>query len=236
MSPGRAGGYPRDVTGLSDTPGYVDISVPLVPGRVPLYPGDTELEVRREQDRAQGDPATVSSLTCSMHCGTHVDAPVHFLDGQPGVDAVPVETLIGPAWVADARGVRGAIDRAALDGIDIPDDATRVLFRTTNSALWDDPAFVEDFVAVAPDAAAALAERGVRLVGIDYLSIAPYEDPAPTHEALLGAGVTILETLDLRAVEPGWWHLTCLPLRIPGADGAPARAVLSPLPSSGGGG
>ncbi len=87
--------------------------------------------------------------------------------------------------------------------------------------------FVEDFVAITPDAALALTRRGVRLVGIDYLSIAPYNDPAPTHEVLLRAGVTILETLDLRAVEPGWWTLMCLPLRIPGADGAPARAVLS---------
>ena len=206
---------------------YVDVSVPLVPGRVPLYPGDTDLTVRREQHRAHGDPANVSSLTCSLHCGTHVDAPVHFLDGEPGVDTVPLETLIGPAWVADATAVDGDIDPAALRRIELPDEATRVLFRTSNSRLWNAPAFVEDFVAVAPGAAAALVERGIRLVGIDYLSIASYRDPAPTHEAFLRAGVTILETLDLRAVEPGWWNLTCLPLRIPGADGAPARAVLS---------
>ncbi len=215
---------------------YVDVSVPLVPGRVPLYPGDTDLAVRREQHRAHGDPANVSSLTCSLHCGTHVDAPVHFLDGRPGVDAVAIETLIGPAWVADATGVDGDIDGAALRRVDIPDEATRVLFKTSNSALWNAPTFVEDFVAVAPDAAADLIRRGIRLVGIDYLSIASYQDPAPTHEAFLRAGVTVLETLDLRAVEPGWWDLTCLPLRIPGADGAPARAVLSRLSSPGPGG
>ncbi len=211
--------------------GYVDVTVPLVPGRVPLYPGDTDLEVRREQHRAHGDPANVSSLTCSLHCGTHVDAPVHFLDGRPGVDTIPVETLIGPAWVADATGVDGDIDAAALGRVDIPDEATRVLFKTSNSALWNAPRFVEEFVAVAPDAATALVRRGIRLVGIDYLSIASYQHPAPTHEAFLRAGVTILETLDLRAVEPGWWFLTCLPLRIPEADGAPARAVLGRLPS-----
>ncbi len=208
---------------------YVDVTVPLLPGRVPLYPGDTDLEVRRQQHRAQGDPANVSSLTCSLHCGTHVDAPVHFFDGEPGVDTVRLDTLIGPVWVADATGVPGPIDGAALAGIDIPDGAERVLFKTSNSALWDAPRFVEDFVFLTPDAATAMARRGVRLVGIDYLSIASYEDPAPTHEALLRAGVTILETLDLRDVEPGWWTLTCLPLRIPGADGAPARAVLSEL-------
>ncbi|MFD2091122.1 cyclase family protein [Blastococcus deserti] len=206
---------------------YVDVTVPLVPGRVPLYPGDTELEVRREQHRARGAPANVSSLTCSLHCGTHVDAPVHFLDGSPGIEAVPVETLLGPAWVADAGGVHGHIDAAALDRLEIPDEADRVLFRTSNSALWDAPAFVEDFVALMPDAAEALARRRLLLVGIDYLSIAPYQDPGPTHETFLRAGVTVLETLDLRGVEPGWWTLTCLPLRIPGADGAPARALLS---------
>jgi arylformamidase len=206
---------------------YVDVTVPLVPGRVPLYPGDTDLVVRREQHRAEGAAANVSSLTCSLHCGTHVDAPVHFLDGRPGLEAVAVETLIGPVWVADATGVDGDIDDAALETLRIPEEAGRVLFKTSNSALWDAPTFVEEFVAVAPDAAGTLARRGLLLVGIDYLSIAPYQDPAPTHETFLAAGVTILETLDLRAVEPGWWTLTCLPLRIPGADGAPARAVLS---------
>jgi arylformamidase len=214
-------GYPVDVTT------HVDVTVPLVPGLVPLYPGDTDLSVRREQHRAQGAPANVSSLTCSLHCGTHVDAPVHFFDGQGGVDTVPVETLLGPAWVADATGVEHHIDGAALSSLAIPDDATRVLLKTSNSALWTAPGFVEEFVAVTPDAATVLAGRGVVLVGIDYLSIAPYQDPAPTHEVFLRAGVTIVENLDLRAVEPGWWALTCLPLRIPGADGAPARAVLS---------
>ena len=209
---------------------YVDVTVPLVPGSVPLYPGDTDLSVRREQHRSHGAPANVSSLTCSLHCGTHVDAPVHFFDGRPGVDTVPVETLIGPAWVADATGVGGDIDPAALASVEIPEQATRVLFKTANSELWNTPRFVEEFVSVTPDAATALVERGIRLVGIDYLSIASYQEPAPTHEVFLRAGVTILETLDLRAVEPGWWTLTCLPLRIPGADGAPARAVLSPLP------
>jgi hypothetical protein len=102
----------------------------------------------------------------------------------------------------------------------------RLLFRTRNSALWDLPRFVEDVIAVAPDGANALVERGVRLVRIDYLSIAAYDDPAPTHEILLRAGVVIVETLDLRGVEPGWYDLICLPLLAPGADGAPARALL----------
>jgi arylformamidase len=205
---------------------YVDITVPLVPGRVPLYPGDTDLVVRREQYRAQGDSANVSSLTCSLHCGTHVDAPVHFFDDGPGVDTVPLEALIGPVWVADATEVSDLIDDSALSRIDISEGAARVLFKTANSLLWEAPRFVEEFVAVAPDAAETLVGRGITLVGIDYLSIASYRDPAPTHEVFLRAGVAILETLDLRHVEPGWWTLTCLPLRIPGADGSPARAIL----------
>jgi arylformamidase len=205
---------------------YVDVTVPLTPGRVPVYPGDTELEVVRVQARADGEDANVSKLVCSLHCGTHVDGPAHFFDGQPGVDAVTVEALIGPAWVVDATSSTAMLDAARLDQLDIPAGTTRVLFKTTNSAIWDDPIFVEDFVAVTADGAAALVERGVRTVGIDYLSIAPYDNPAPTHEVLLNADVAIIETLDLRSVEPGAWHLTCLPLRIPGGDGAPARALL----------
>lgn len=206
---------------------YVDVTVPLVPDRVPLYPGDTQLEVTRVQARAAGESANVSKLVCSLHCGTHVDGPAHFFDGQPGVEAVPADVLIGPAWVVDARSVEKRLDAAALSGLHIPARVSRVLFLTTNSALWDDPRFVEDFVTLTADAAAALIGRGVRLVGIDYLSIAPYQDPAPTHEVLLRAGVTIVETLDLRGVEPGPWQLICLPLLIPGADGAPARVLLS---------
>ena len=206
---------------------HVDISVALVPGQTPVYPGDTELTVDRVQSRAHGDLANVSRLVCSTHCGTHVDAPAHFFDGRPGVDEVSLDTLLGRCWVADAVAVSTRLDAAALAQIDIPAAAIRVLFRTTNSALWDAPRFTRQFVALTPDAAELLAGRGVRLVGIDYLSVAPYEDPVPTHEALLRAGITILETLDLRDVEPGWWTLTCLPLRLTGVDGAPARAVLS---------
>jgi arylformamidase len=206
---------------------HVDISVALVPGETPVYPGDTELSVERVQSRAGGDPANVSRLVCSTHCGTHVDAPVHFFDGVPGIEGVALDTLLGPCWVADATRVSSSVDATALRAMDIPSDATRLLLRTTNSELWNAPGFTEDFVSLAPDAAAELVQRGIRLIGIDYLSIASYDDPAPTHETLLRGGVTILETLDLRGVEFGWWSLACLPLRIPGVDGAPARAVLS---------
>ena len=206
----------------------IDVTVPLRPGLVPLYPGDTPLTVERAQALAQGDPSNVSRLECSAHCGTHVDAPVHFIEGAGGVETVPLDALIGPVWVVDAEQVTTSIDAAAVDALDIPADAERVLFRTRNSQLWDSPRFVEDFVALSEDGARALVERGVRLVGIDYLSVAPYGDPAPTHVALLGAGVAVVEALDLRRAVPGRYALTCLPLLVVGADGAPARAVLAP--------
>ncbi len=203
----------------------LDISVPLKPGRVPLYPGDTELSLERVQALAR-DGVNVSALGCSVHAGTHVDAPVHFIEGGGGVETVPLDALIGPAWVVDAGRVTGHIDAATLATLEIPAGAERVLFRTPNSRLWDEPRFTEDFIALTPDGARALVERGVRLVGVDYLSVAPYHEPAPTHVALLGAGVAVVETLDLRAATPGPYHLTCLPVRLVGCDGAPARAVL----------
>jgi len=204
----------------------LDVTVPLVPGSVPLYPGDTELDVGLHQSRASGDPANVSRIVCSAHCGTHVDAPAHFLEGAAGIETVPLDALIGPALVVDATRVAGHIDAAAVAGMNLPPGTDRVLFRTSNSRLWDRPRFTEDFVAMTPDGAQALVDLGLRLVGIDYLSIAPYDDPAPTHEVLLRAGVVIVETLDLRAAEPGAYQLICLPLLVPGTDGAPARALL----------
>jgi len=213
----------------------LDVTVPLVPGSVPLYPGDTDLQVGLHQSRASGDPANVSRLVCSAHCGTHVDAPSHFLEGAAGIETVPLDALVGPAVVVDATGVTGHIDAAAVTAMQPPPGTDRMLFRTSNSRLWDRPRFTEDFVAMTPDGAQALVDRGVRLVGIDYLSIAPYEEPAPTHEVLLRAGVVIVETLDLRAAAPGAYHLICLPLLVPGADGAPARALLAPSGAPGNG-
>jgi len=141
---------------------------------------------------------------------------------------VPLDALIGRAWVADATSVEQHIDAVALGDLDIPQDAERILFRTRNSRLWDEPHFTPDFVAIREDGAHALVERGVRLVGIDGISIAPYTEQTPTHVALLRAGVAVVETLDLRNADQGWFDLVCLPLLLPGADGAPARAVLTP--------
>ena len=209
-------------------PDYIDITVPLVPGRVPLYPGDTELVVERAMSQRDGSPSNVSRLMCSVHAGTHVDGAVHFIEGAAGVDAVPLDALIGPAVVVDATHVDGHIDAAVAERLPLPGGTERVLVRTRNSRLWDDPHFTPDFTAFTADGARVLADRGVRLVGVDGLSVAPYDDPAPAHLALLTAGVTIVETLDLRRVTAGRYHLWCLPLLLPGADGAPARALVAP--------
>jgi arylformamidase len=195
-----------------------DVSVPVGPATV-TYPGDPSVHMSLVQSLADGAIANVSKLELSVHTGTHVDAPVHFFDGTAGIDALPLDALVGPARVVDATSVRGQLDVASLRNLEL---AERVLFKTTNSELWEHETFVDEFVSLTADAARALIGDGVRLVGIDYLSVGD-ED---VHRELLAAGVIILEGLDLRAVEPGRYELVCAPLKLAGADGAPARVFL----------
>ena len=202
-----------------------DISVPLRPGMV-VYPGDTPFRSQRLRAIARGDAYNLTRLQLGAHAGTHVDAPLHFIDGGADVTRLPLTALIGPAHVVDATGISADIDTATLARLDIPPEAHRLLFKTPNSHLWEFSEFSDRFFGIAVDAARVLASRGVELVGIDYLSLAPASDPAPAHIALLEAGVVILEGVDLRAVEPGPYQLICLPLSIEGCEGAPARAVL----------
>jgi arylformamidase len=202
-----------------------DISVPLRPGMV-VYPGDTLFHADRPRAMARGDAYNLTRLQLSAHAGTHVDAPLHFIDGGTGVTDLPLTALIGPAHVVDATGISADIDAATLARLDVPAGATRLLFKTPNSRLWDLDDFSDKFFGVTADAAEVLVSRGVELVGIDYLSLAPASDPVPAHVVLLEAGVVILEGVDLRAVEPGPYQLICLPLPLEGCDGAPARAVL----------
>jgi arylformamidase len=203
----------------------LDISVPIHPA-MHVWPGDPPVAIERVSSMADGAHDNVSRVDFGVHAGTHVDAPVHFIADGVGVDRVPLDALIGPALVVDATHLDRHLDAAVLDALGIPPGTDRVLFKTTNSELWPSAGFETDFVGVTEDGARWLVERGVRLVGIDYLSIAPYGDSVPTHRVLLGAGVTILEGTDLRGVEPGAYDLLCAPLRIVDADGAPARAFL----------
>jgi arylformamidase len=206
---------------------YIDVTVPLRPG-MPSYEGDPPLILERVTSLAQGGVCNLGRLAFGLHSGTHIDAPLHFIDGAPGVESTPLQALLGEAWVVDAMPVAGHIDAPALRKLDIPEGCDRVLFKTTNSRLWERDAFSRDYVALTESAARELVRRGVRLVGIDYLSIAPFDDPAPTHLALLEAGVVILEGLDLRRAAAGPYRLLCLPLLVEGADGAPARTLLLP--------
>lgn len=175
-----------------------------------------------------GSDANVSEIQMDVHTGTHVDAPAHFVADGLAVDCLDLEVLVGPAVVAEVLE-GGSIGRKCLEALNLPDDVQRVLLRTTNGELWSCTDFEPDFDALSAEGAAWLVDRGVQLVGIDYLSIQRYQDPPLTHRILLDAGVVILEGLDLRRVPPGDYELLCLPLALAGAEAAPARAVLRPL-------
>jgi arylformamidase len=190
----------------------IDISLPIGP-ETPVWPGDPPVLVEAVARVADGDPADVSRLALGTHTGTHVDPPAHFLPGTTTVDELPLDVLVGPAVVAGFTA--GPIDGATLESAALAEGSTRVLLKTGGDAG-----------ALTPDGARWLVEQGVRLVGADTLSIEPAGHGYPVHRILLGAGVVIVEGLDLAVVAPGPYQLVCLPLRIAGGDGAPARAVL----------
>lgn len=205
---------------------WIDVTVPIRAGMV-RFPDNPPIEIVRALDLARGDPATVSRLSLGVHSGTHVDAPVHFLAGGEGVDALPTDRLVGEARVLAIRDPR-AIGVAELLSLD-PCEGERLLFKTQNSErCWRVDTFVPDYAYLSLEGAQLLAERRVRTVGIDYLSIAEPDAPVATHLALLQAGVCIIEGLDLSATQPGAYEMLCLPLRLAGADGAPARVLLRP--------
>jgi arylformamidase len=202
----------------------IDVSVPI-DSSLPTYPGNTPFRLEPIKRIADGASSNVSTLHLSAHTGTHVDAPRHFFDDRPGVDQLSLDLLIGRARVVDITS-RKAIDVDELAGLDLSEDV-RVLFRTQNSRLWGDPVFHEDYLGVTEAGARHLVNQGIKLVGVDYLSVESFRRPgAPAHHVLLGSGTVVIEGLNLRDVEPGIYDLLCLPLRIVDADGAPARVVL----------
>ena len=205
----------------------LDISVPLSP-HLPVWPGDTRIVLERYRALAKGDTSNDSRLACSVHSGTHVDAPLHFIENGATTEQLTLDILMGPARVVELPEAN-VITPELLDAQSPAIETERLLLKTTNSDLWNDPGheFNPDFVALSPESADWVVNKGIKLVGIDYLSIQMFKDDEPmTHRVLLEGGVIILEGLDLRKVSPGDYNLICLPIKLAGSEGAPARAIL----------
>ena len=207
---------------------YIDISVPVSPS-LPCWPGSPAIQFERSLDLEKGDTATDTTLHFSVHTGTHIDAPLHFLQGGKSVDQITLETLIGPVYVAEVPAQVEVITVDVLKDLALPAGVQRLLLKTRNSLLWSSGSdkFDPNFVALTAEAAQWLVDRGVAVVGIDYLSIQRFTDGPETHQILLGANVVVIEGLDLSHVEPGNYELFCLPLKLEGVEGAPARVILS---------
>jgi len=204
-----------------------DISV-TISSDLPTWPGDPGLELKQFESMDKGSRTNCTSICTSVHLGTHVDAPHHFLNDGRTVEQLSLEVLTGPCYVLQLPDGVEAITSEVLDRSEIAPDMKRILFGTRNSHLWakGEKKFQTDYVAITEDGAEWLVEHGVQLVGVDYLSVAPYEDSHPTHTVLLKAGIVVVEGLNLSKVMRGFYELYCLPLKIAGSDGAPARAIL----------
>lgn len=220
------GAFASIIFGGSEAMKIYDVTLPIHP-ELPVWPGDPPIEITQVAKISEGSDANVSRIACGVHMGTHVDAPLHFIEDGASVDSFDLNTLIGRVHVVDLR-TELTITADKLERQRITKRARRLIFRTDNSRFWQSgrSTFEEQFVALQPDAAQWLVDRNIQLVGIDYLSIAPFDHGTPTHRILLRAGVVIIEGLNLSHVPPGRYTLYCLPLNIIGSDGAPARVVL----------
>ncbi len=203
-----------------------DVSVPLT-NRTPVWPTDPPLKLTTltHTSRDKGHTIRVTNIEMGSHTGTHIDAPWHFIENGRRLNEIPLETLVGPATVFEIRNVRSIaapnVESLSLDGVE------RILFKTDNSSHWTDETFHEDFVYLEAEAAQILVGKGVKLVGIDYLSIDQFHaSNHPSHFVLLGRNVVIVEGLNLARVPPGKYHMTALPLNLQEVDGAPTRVVL----------
>ena len=205
-----------------------DITLTLSP-ELPVWPGDPQVRLERMRKIEEGANSNVSEIQMRVHSGTHVDAPVHFLnESSEGVDKLPLSTLVGFCCVVEIPATVDMITREVLESVYIPQGNKRILFKTRNSTFWQQglTEFQEKFVGISADAAQFLVDQGFILVGLDYLSIAPYKNSRPTHEIFLKNGVVVLEGINLTAIEEGYYTLFCLPIKLAGSDGAPARVIL----------
>ena len=208
-------------------PRIIDVSLGIGPDLV-TWPTDPGLSIERVKRLEEGDSSNVSEIRFGSHTGTHVDPPVHFITGADTVDAVPLDVFVGAAFVADLTEV-DAIGADELEALGLDPGVERLLCKTRNSELWRKgiSEFPDDYVAVTPEGARWIVDRGIRLVGVDFLSVeGAGAEGHPVHTTLLGGGTIIVEGLDLAAVEPGEYTFVCMPLKLVGGDGAPARAAL----------
>jgi arylformamidase len=202
-----------------------DVSPVIFPGMV-VWPGDAGVNLERVGRMEAGAHSNTSRLSCGTHTGSHVDAPLHFLPDGGTMDSVPLETLIGPAWVAELQRA-GRLCGSDLEAAGIPAGVERLLLKTVNSRLWDTTAdFHTDYTGLDESGARWVADRGIRLIGVDYLSVAVRDQTGPVHRVLLGRKIVIVEGLNLSGVPAGACRFYCLPLRLRGAEAAPARAVV----------
>lgn len=209
---------------------YYDISMTIDPD-LPVWEGDPPVIIRSAASIERGDIANVSRLEIGSHTGTHVDAPVHFVPGRKGVDRLSLEALIGPAYVVDLMNVIYEITADDFERANIPNHVTRLLCKTSNSSFWSKSSscFDSDFVGISLDGAQWLVDRGIELVGVDYLGVERFDSVAhgaPTHHILLEKEIIVVEGLDLWNVPAGEYTLICLPVKIKNSDGAPCRAIL----------
>jgi arylformamidase len=204
-----------------------DISLPIS-SAMPVWPGDPAVVLERVSSMDAGAHDNISRLACSVHTGTHVDAPHHFLNDGRTVESLSLDLLTGPVQVIQIPDEDGLVTAGNLERADVRSGTLRLLLKTRNSHLWEHSSqeFTPDFVGLSEDAAQWLVRTGIKLIGIDYLSIAPFKQSVPIHRALLEPGMIILEGLDLHTVQPGSYTLYCLPLKLVGSDGAPARVIL----------
>jgi arylformamidase len=216
----------------SEMTGWIDVSVTVRHG-MPHWPDNPPIVLQRVMDTGRGDECNVSHLAMGVHSGTHMDAPVHFIHGASGLDEMPLTATMGQARVIQIDDPR-EITADELRRHDLQ-PGERILFRTSNSErCWQSSSFVEDFVGISEQAAEHLADAKVRTVGVDYLSVGRYDaDGAKIHKTLLKAGIWIIEGLNLSAVTGGRYEMICLPVKLHGSDGAPARAILRPIGENG---
>ena len=204
-----------------------DITLPITPDMT-VWPSDPPVELERVSSMDDGAHANVSKLTCGVHTGTHVDAPNHFLNDHRTIESLSLDVLTGPALVVQVPDDVSVVDADVLEKASIPAGTIRLLLKTRNSRIWagGGKKFHPDFVGIDAGGAEWIVRSGIKLIGIDYLSVSPYKQSVPPHQTLLKPGIIILEGVDLSAVQPGAYDLYCLPMKLVGSDGAPARTIL----------